>query len=103
MTVSINDMEVKTIPTSMGKSGHTTPAGTYTVMSEHTGYTMNSATYGVSEDGPGGHSTFVQYAVRLSYSGIFYQQGHSNVSHGCLNLSTEKHEVADGHEWPAGN
>ncbi|MFJ7215965.1 Ig-like domain-containing protein [Amycolatopsis sp. NPDC098790] len=97
MTVTINDKEVKTMPTSMGKPGHTTPAGTYTVMSEHTGYTMNSATYGVPEDSPGGYSTFVQYAVRLSYSGIFYhsapwsvrQQGHSNVSHGCLNLSTE--------------
>ncbi|WP_240521919.1 L,D-transpeptidase [Amycolatopsis vastitatis] len=97
MTVSINDKEVKTMPTSMGKPGHNTPAGSYTVMSEHTGYTMNSATYGVPEDAPGGYSTFVQYAVRLSYSGIFYhsapwsvrQQGHSNVSHGCLNLSTE--------------
>ncbi|WP_410614281.1 L,D-transpeptidase [Amycolatopsis sp. lyj-109] len=97
MTVTINDKEVKTMPTSMGKSGHNTPQGTYTVMSEHTGYTMNSATYGVPEDAPGGYSTFVQYAVRLSYSGIFYhsapwsvrQQGHSNVSHGCLNLSTE--------------
>jgi lipoprotein-anchoring transpeptidase ErfK/SrfK len=97
MTVTINDKEVKTMPTSMGKPGHTTPAGTFTVMSEHTGYTMNSATYGVPEDSPGGYSTFVQYAVRLSYSGIFYhsapwsvrQQGHRNVSHGCLNLSTE--------------
>ncbi|WP_410622082.1 L,D-transpeptidase [Amycolatopsis sp. cmx-8-4] len=97
MTVTVNDKEVKTMPTSMGKPGHTTPAGTYTVMSEHTGYTMDSGTYGVPEDTPGGYRTFVQYAVRLSYSGIFYhsapwsvrQQGHSNVSHGCLNLSTE--------------
>ncbi len=97
MTVTINDKEVKTMPTSMGKPGHNTPQGTYTVMSEHTGYTMNSATYGVPEDAPGGYSTFVQYAVRLSWSGIFFhsapwsvrQQGHSNVSHGCLNLSTE--------------
>lgn len=97
MTVTINDKEVKTMPTSMGKPGHNTPAGTYTVMSEHTGYTMDSGTYGVPEDAPGGYRTFVQYAVRLSYSGIFYhsapwsvrQQGRSNVSHGCLNLSTE--------------
>jgi lipoprotein-anchoring transpeptidase ErfK/SrfK len=97
MTVSVNDQVVKTMPTSMGKAGHNTPAGTYTVMSEHNGYTMDSGTYGVPEDTPGGYRTFVQYAVRLSYSGIFYhsapwsvrQQGHSNVSHGCLNLSTE--------------
>jgi lipoprotein-anchoring transpeptidase ErfK/SrfK len=97
MTVTINDKEVKTMPTSMGKPGHNTPAGTYTVMSEHTGYTMDSGTYGVPEDAPGGYRTFVDYAVRLSYSGIFYhsapwsvrQQGHRNVSHGCLNLSVE--------------
>jgi lipoprotein-anchoring transpeptidase ErfK/SrfK len=97
MTVSVNDQVVKTMPTSMGKAGHNTPAGTYTVMSEHNGYTMDSGTYGVPEDTPGGYRTFVQYAVRLSYSGIFYhsapwsvrQQGHSNVSHGCLNLSTD--------------
>ncbi|MDT7804283.1 MAG: hypothetical protein QOI78_7716 [Actinomycetota bacterium] len=97
MTVSVNDQVVKTMPTSMGKPGHNTPAGNYTVMSEHTGYTMDSGTYGVPEDAPGGYRTYVQYAIRLSYSGIFYhsapwsvrQQGHSNVSHGCLNLSTE--------------
>ncbi|MEQ0564457.1 Ig-like domain-containing protein [Amycolatopsis sp. NEAU-NG30] len=97
MTVTVNDKEVRTLPTSMGKPGHNTPQGTYTVMSEHTGYTMDSGTYGVPADSPGGYRTFIQYAVRLSYSGIFYhsapwsvrQQGHSNVSHGCLNLSTE--------------
>ncbi|NKQ57573.1 L,D-transpeptidase [Amycolatopsis sp. K13G38] len=96
MKVSVNDVEVRSMPTSMGKSGHNTPAGNYTVMSEHVGYTMDSGTYGVPSDSPGGYRTFVQYAVRLSYSGIFYHsapwsvgsQGHRNVSHGCLNLST---------------
>ncbi|SDX60188.1 Lipoprotein-anchoring transpeptidase ErfK/SrfK [Amycolatopsis xylanica] len=95
MKVSVNDAEVKTVPISMGKPGHNTPLGTYTVMSEHNGYTMDSGTYGVPEDSPGGYRTFVQTAVRLSNSGIFYhsapwsvgQQGKRNVSHGCLNLS----------------
>ena len=96
LKVSVNDAEVRTMPTSMGKSGHNTPAGNYTVMSEHVGYTMDSGTYGVPADTPGGYRTYVQYAVRLSYSGIFYHsapwsvgsQGRRNVSHGCLNLST---------------
>jgi len=96
MTVSVNDAEVRTMPTSMGKPGHTTPEGTYTVMSEHVGYTMDSGTYGVPADTAGGYRTYVQYAVRLSNSGIFYHsapwsvgsQGKRNVSHGCLNLST---------------
>ena len=96
MKVSVNDVEVRSLPTSMGKTGHNTPAGTYTVMSEHVGYTMDSGTYGVPADTPGGYRTYIQYAVRLSNSGIFYHsapwsvgsQGRRNVSHGCLNLST---------------
>ena len=96
MTVTVNDKDVKTMPISMGKPGHNTPAGSYTVMSEHTGYTMDSSTYGVPADSPGGYRTFIDFAVRLSNSGIFYhsapwsvgQQGKRNVSHGCINLST---------------
>lgn len=96
MVVTVNDKDVKTMPISMGKPGHNTPAGSYTVMSEHTGYTMDSSTYGVPADSPGGYRTFIQFAVRLSNSGIFYhsapwsvgQQGRRNVSHGCINLST---------------
>jgi lipoprotein-anchoring transpeptidase ErfK/SrfK len=97
MSISVNDQEIKTLPISMGKPGHNTPAGTYTVMSEHNGYTMDSSTYGVAADAPGGYRTFIQYAVRMSNSGIFYHsapwsvgsQGKSNVSHGCINLSTD--------------
>ncbi|MDQ0379499.1 L,D-transpeptidase [Amycolatopsis thermophila] len=97
MKVSVNDAEVRTMPISMGKPGNTTPSGTYTVMSEHVNYTMDSGTYGVPPDTPGGYRTLVKYAVRLSNSGIFYHsapwsvgsQGRRNVSHGCINLSTE--------------
>ncbi|QFU86993.1 Ig-like domain-containing protein [Amycolatopsis sp. YIM 10] len=97
MKVSINDQEAKVMPISMGKKSSSTPNGTYTVMSEHTGYTMDSSTYGVPTDSAAGYRTFVQYAVRMSNSGIFYHsapwsvgsQGKRNVSHGCINLSTE--------------
>lgn len=96
MTVSINDEKVKTMPISMGKPSTPTPEGTYTVMSEHYGYTMDSSTYGVPAESAAGYRTYVEYAVRLSNSGIFYHsapwsvgdQGNTNVSHGCINLST---------------
>jgi lipoprotein-anchoring transpeptidase ErfK/SrfK len=97
MTVTVNGAVVRTIPISMGKPGHETPAGTYVVMSEHTNYTMDSGTYGVPADTPGGYRTTVAVASRMSNSGIFYHsapwsvgdQGHRNVSHGCINMTTE--------------
>ncbi|MGB3442244.1 MAG: Ig-like domain-containing protein [Actinophytocola sp.] len=97
MTVTVNGAVAKTIPISMGKPGHETPAGTYVVMSEHTNYTMDSSTYGVPVDSSAGYRTTVAVASRMSNSGIFYHsapwsvgdQGHRNVSHGCINMSTE--------------
>jgi lipoprotein-anchoring transpeptidase ErfK/SrfK len=96
MKVSVNDQDVRTVPISMGKPGHNTPAGTYTVMNEQIGYIMDSSTYGVPADAPGGYRTWIQFAIRLSNSGIFYHsapwsvgsQGKRNVSHGCINMST---------------
>jgi lipoprotein-anchoring transpeptidase ErfK/SrfK len=97
LTVSVNGREVRTMPISMGKESHPTPHGTYTVMREYTGYTMDSSTYGVPVDAEDGYRIKVEYAVRLSNSGIFYHsapwsvqaQGERDVSHGCINLSTE--------------
>lgn len=97
MTVTINGAVARTIPISMGKPAHETPNGTYVVMSEHTDYTMDSSTYGVPVDSSAGYRTTVSVASRMSNSGIFYHsapwsvgdQGNRNVSHGCLNMSTE--------------
>lgn len=97
LSVSVNGREVRTMPNSMGKESHPTPHGTYTVMREYTGYTMDSSTYGVPVDAEDGYRIKVDYAVRLSNSGIFYHsapwsvdaQGERDVSHGCINLSTE--------------
>lgn len=58
---------------------------------------MDSSTYGVPVDSPEGYRTYVEYATRMSNSGIFLHaapwsvgaQGNTNVSHGCLNVSTE--------------
>lgn len=97
MTVTVNGAVARVIPISMGKPGHETPVGTYVVMSEHTNYTMDSSTYGVPADSANGYVTKVAVASRMSNSGIFFHsapwsvgdQGNRNVSHGCLNMSTE--------------
>ncbi|MEU6644292.1 Ig-like domain-containing protein [Saccharomonospora sp. NPDC046836] len=97
MKVYVNDREVRSLPVSMGKPSTSTPNGTYTLMSEHTGYVMDSSTYGVAVNSSAGYRLVVDYAVRMSDSGIFYhsapwslaQQGNTHTSHGCINLSTE--------------
>ncbi len=108
MNVWINDKKVKRMPISMGKPTHPTPHGTYTVMSEHYDYTMDSSTYGVPVDADEGYKITVDRAARLSYSGIFYHsapwsvgdQGYRNVSHGCLNLSPSDTEWMMNHSKP---
>lgn len=97
ITVTRNGEVVKTMPTSLGKPGHETPNGTYIVGEKHREMVMDSSTYGVPVDAPEGYRTTVEYATRISYSGIFvhaapwsvWAQGTTNVSHGCLNVSTE--------------
>ncbi|GAA1242875.1 Ig-like domain-containing protein [Prauserella halophila] len=100
MSVFVDGERVRRMPTSMGKPSSSTPNGTYTVMSEHHGYTMDSSTYGVPTDSGDGYRLWVEYATRMSYSGIFYHsapwsvgyQGNTNTSHGCINLAPEDAE-----------
>ncbi|AOW91683.1 hypothetical protein BFN03_00585 [Rhodococcus sp. WMMA185] len=97
ITVTVNGEVVKTMPTSMGKPGYETPNGTYIIGERVRDMYMDSSTYGVPVDAPEGYRTYVEYATRMSYSGIFVHaapwsvndQGRRNVSHGCLNVSTE--------------
>ncbi|MGX7730206.1 L,D-transpeptidase [Rhodococcus sp. 2H158] len=97
ITVTRNGEVVKTMPTSFGKPGYETPNGTYIVGEKFRDMYMDSSTYGVPVDSPEGYRTYVEYATRISNSGIFvhaapwseWAQGNTNVSHGCLNVSTE--------------
>ncbi|MBD0322737.1 MAG: L,D-transpeptidase, partial [Aldersonia sp.] len=97
VTAEKNGQVIRTMPTSMGKPGTATPNGVYLVAEKHDKLIMDSSTYGVPVNSPDGYRTPVDYATRMSYSGIFLhsapwsvgQQGSSNVSHGCLNLSPE--------------
>ena len=88
---------VKQMPISMGTDQHPTPNGVYHTMEKYRDMYMDSSTYGVPIDSPEGYRTYVEYATRMSWDGIFIhaapwsvaQQGVSNASHGCINVSTE--------------
>lgn len=90
-----NGRLAKTVPVSLGKAKTPSVSGTMLVMTDQHPFTMNSASFGVPPDAPGGYKTTVQYALRLSNSGQFLhsapwsvkQQGHTNVSHGCININ----------------
>jgi lipoprotein-anchoring transpeptidase ErfK/SrfK len=65
-------------------------------MEKHDHMIMDSTTYGLALEN-GGYKTPVDWAYRMSNSGIFFHsapwsigdQGNRNVSHGCLNLSPQ--------------
>jgi lipoprotein-anchoring transpeptidase ErfK/SrfK len=91
------DTLVQDYPMSAGSPDNPSYNGPHVVTELNADRVMDSSTYGVPADSPGGYRTPVQWAVRLSDNGEFVhgapwsvaQQGNSNVSHGCINLSTE--------------
>ncbi|SFP60743.1 peptidoglycan transpeptidase precursor, ErfK-YbiS-YhnG family [Geodermatophilus dictyosporus] len=91
------DQLVQDFPMSAGSPDNPSYNGPHVVTEMNTERIMDSSTYGVPVDSPDGYRTPVQWAVRLSDSGEFVhaapwsvaQQGRENVSHGCINLSTE--------------
>ncbi len=95
VTVRVNGEVVKTMPTSMGKDSTPTASGTYILGERFAHMIMDSSTYGVPVNSPNGYRTEVDYATQMSYSGVFVHsapwsvgaQGHTNTSHGCLNVS----------------
>jgi lipoprotein-anchoring transpeptidase ErfK/SrfK len=95
VTVRINGDVVKTMPTSMGKDSTPTASGTYIIGERFAHMIMDSSTYGVPVNSPNGYRTEVDFATQMSYSGVFVHsapwsvgaQGHTNTSHGCLNVS----------------
>jgi lipoprotein-anchoring transpeptidase ErfK/SrfK len=96
LTIRVNGEVVKTMPISMGKNSSPTDNGVYIIGDRYSHLVMDSSTYGVPVNSPNGYRTEVDYATQMSYSGIYVHgapwsvgsQGYSNVSHGCLNVST---------------
>jgi len=95
VTVNVAGKDVKTMPTSMGKNSTPTDNGVYIIGDRFDHLVMDSSTYGVPVNSADGYRTPVDWATRMSYSGIFFhsapwslsEQGNTNTSHGCLNLS----------------
>ncbi len=96
MTVEINGRVVRTMPISMGKPNTPSTKGVHVVTDRNATKVMDSTTFGLALDA-GGYIAKVQWATRISNSGEFVhsapwsvdQQGNSNVSHGCINLSPD--------------
>ncbi|WP_156448671.1 Ig-like domain-containing protein [Mycobacterium sp. NAZ190054] len=96
LTVRRNGEVVKSMPVSMGKNSTPTNNGVYIVGDRRSHMVMDSSTYGVPVNSPNGYRTEVDWATQISYSGIYVHaapwsvgsQGSSNVSHGCINVST---------------
>jgi lipoprotein-anchoring transpeptidase ErfK/SrfK len=98
MEVYDGDQLVQSWPMSAGSPENPSYNGPHVVTELNRDRIMDSSTYGVPIDSPGGYRTPVEFAVRISDNGEFVhaapwsvaQQGNSNVSHGCINLSTER-------------
>lgn len=96
----INNKVVRTMPTSMGKDSTPTNTGIYMVAERVPSVIMDSSTYGVPVNSPGGYKEVVYSASRISFSGIYVHsapwslgdQGYVDVSNGCLNVSPDNAE-----------
>ena len=96
-TVSIDGVTARKMPASMGKPKFPTPVGEFTVLGKENPVVMDSRTIGIPLSDPEGYKLTVNYAVRITWGGVYVhsapwsvgQQGYSNVSHGCINLSPD--------------
>jgi lipoprotein-anchoring transpeptidase ErfK/SrfK len=96
-TVSVNGEVLREMPASMGKPSRPTPIGSYTALGKERTVTFDSRTIGIPLNDPEGYLIQGQYAVRVTWSGVYVHsapwsvgsQGYANVSHGCINLSPD--------------
>ncbi len=95
MVITIDGAVVKQMPVSLGTNQYPTYNGVHVVAEAYESKIMDSSTWGLT--GVGAYRTDVAYATRISSSGEFvhaapwsvWAQGSENVSHGCVNVSTE--------------
>ncbi len=96
-TVTSNGAVVKTVPMSAGRDKYPTKGGIHIALEKSQVVTMDSATVGIPRNSQDGYYEKVYWDVRISNGGAFVHaapwsvddQGVRNVSHGCVNLSTE--------------
>ncbi|WP_343574941.1 L,D-transpeptidase [Mycobacterium sp.] len=96
-TVTQNGEVLRTMPASMGKPTRPTPIGDFSALSKERTVVMDSRTIGIPLESSEGYKITAQYAVRVTWSGVYVHsapwsvdsQGYANVSHGCINLSPD--------------
>jgi len=98
LTLYVNGNAVGTWPTSLGRPQFATRSGSYIVLDEQPSLRMTSCSAQITCDktNPNFYDLVVNDDVRLTWSGTFIHaapwsvraQGVTNVSHGCVNLST---------------
>lgn len=95
MTVTRDGKVLRVMKASMGKPGFDTRGGNHIVLEKFVDKVMDAATLGTPRGSADYYRTAVKHAVRITNSGTFThgapwsvkQQGVTNVSHGCINLS----------------
>jgi lipoprotein-anchoring transpeptidase ErfK/SrfK len=118
VSVYNNGALVRTMPTSMGMGGNETigdatlsfwtPPGVYTVMDKANPVIMDSSTFGLPINSRLGYRETIPYATRISPDGIYlhqlnatvWAQGHTDTSHGCLNLNSDNAQWFFGFSVP---
>ena len=97
MRVFVNGSLRRTLPITGGKPGYETRSGIKLIIEKFKVKRMDAATVGVDPLDPEYYNIpDVRYAQRVTFSGEFlhaapwstYAQGSSNVSHGCVGMST---------------
>jgi len=95
MKVYENGKLLRTLPISAGRDQYPTMGGVHITLSKAPSVIMNSATVGIPKGSPGYYYETVYWDVRISNGGAFVHaapwsvadQGNTNVSHGCVNVS----------------
>ncbi len=88
---------VRAMPISAGRDKYPTMGGVHIALEKDQMVIMDSATVGIPRNSPDGYYEKVYWNVRISNGGAFVhaapwsvaEQGVSNVSHGCVNLSPD--------------
>ncbi len=98
VSIRQNGKLVKTMPASLGKKSTPSSSGTMVIMTRKPQEIFDSSlgTGGTPVASPGGYRELVQFTMRLTWGGQFIHaapwsvksQGHTDVSHGCTNVST---------------
>ncbi|WP_433385061.1 Ig-like domain-containing protein [Actinoplanes sp. CA-142083] len=91
MTVTQGGKVVRTAPVSLGRPSKPSVSGTLVVMDK-----LPETVFDTTDtDGASGYRTEIEFAQRITWSGQYIHsapwsvgsQGHTNVSHGCVNVS----------------